>query len=148
MQDEYIRFKLGGYTAALLRGLEALEEEDILTRFWEQDHTIWKSEPDEIANRLGWLRVPAEMREVATELKVFADDIQQGGYEFAVLLGMGGSSLGAEVFRSAFEKENLHLGLFVLDSTSPQAILNVLQKIDITKSIFLVSILAKRLAQQ
>ncbi|HUS83828.1 MAG TPA: hypothetical protein VMX56_01685, partial [Anaerolineales bacterium] len=139
MGVEVINFELGGYTDVLEQGIEAIEKEDILKRLWKHDHTVWNSEPDEISNRLGWLQVPAEMKEAVLDLKRFTDDIREGGYQFAVLLGMGGSSLAADVFRTTFGVVDRYPDLFVLDSTDPGAILNLLKKIDLTRTIFIVS---------
>jgi len=139
MKDEYLNFKLGRYSDALERGLEAIQEQDILKRLWKHDHTVWKTEPDEITNRLGWLRLPAEMKEVVSELTRFMDDIRDGGFQYVVLLGMGGSSLAPEVFQKTFGIADRYPEFFVLDSTDPGAILNLLEKIDITKTIFIVS---------
>ena len=139
MKDETIHFELGGTSDALEHGLKVIQEQDILKRLWKHDHTVWKSEPDEIANRLGWLHVPAEMKEVVPELKRFADEIRETGFQYVVLLGMGGSSLAPDVFRTTFGSAERYPDLFVLDSTDPGAILNLLEKIDIAKTIFIVS---------
>ena len=139
MKAETIHFELGGYLDALEQGLEVIQEQDILKRLWKHDHTVWKSEQDEIANRLGWLHVPEEMKEAVPELKRFADEIRESGVQFVVLLGMGGSSLAPDVFQTTFGSADQYPELFVLDSTDPGAILNLLEKIDITKTIFIVS---------
>lgn len=139
MKDEYIQFELGRYSDTLERGLEAIQEQDIFKRLWIHDHTVWKSEPDEIVNRLGWLQAPTEMKEVVPELTKFTDDIREAGFQYAVLLGMGGSSLAPDVFQKTFGSADRYPELFVLDSTDPGAILNLLEKIDITKTIFIVS---------
>ncbi len=139
MKDETIRFELGGYSDALEQGLELLQDQDVFKRLWKHDHTVWKPEPDEITNRLGWLHVPEEMKEAVPELKRFADEIRESGFQFVVLLGMGGSSLAPDVLQTTFGSADLYPELFVLDSTDPGAILNLLEKIDITKTIFIVS---------
>ncbi len=139
MKGETIHFELGGYSNALEQGLALVQEQDILKRLWNHDHTVWKSEPNEIANRLGWLHVPAEMKEVVPELKRFADEIRESGFQFVVLLGMGGSSLAPDVFQATFGSAERYPDLFVLDSTDPGAILNLLEKIDIAKTLFIVS---------
>ncbi len=139
MGDEYIHFELGGYSDALEQGLEVIQGQDILNRLWKHDHTVWKPESDEIANRLGWLQVPADMKDVVLELTKFTDGIREAGYRYVVLLGMGGSSLAADVFRTTFGIADGYPDLFVLDSTDPGAILNLQEKIDITKTIFIVS---------
>jgi glucose-6-phosphate isomerase len=139
MKGETIHFELGGYSNALEQGLAIVQEQDILKRLWKHDHTVWKSEPNEIANRLGWLHVAAEMKEVVPELKRFADEIRESGFQTIVLLGMGGSSLAPDVFQTTFGSADRYPGLFVLDSTDPGAILNLVEKIDIAKTIFIVS---------
>jgi transaldolase/glucose-6-phosphate isomerase len=139
MKDEAINFELGGTSDALEHGLEVIQEQDILKRLWKHDHTVWKSKPDEIANRLGWLHVPAEMKEAVPAIKRFTDEIRESGFQFVVLLGMGGSSLAPDVFKTTFGSAERYPDLFVLDSTDPGAILNLLEKIDIAKTIFIVS---------
>lgn len=139
MKDEAIHFELGGTSDALEHGLEVIQEQDILKRLWKHDHTVWKSKPDEIANRLGWLHVPAEMKEAVPAIKRFTDEIRESGFQFVVLLGMGGSSLAPDVFKTTFGSAERYPDLFVLDSTDPGAILNLLEKIDIAKTIFIVS---------
>ena len=139
MKGEAIHLELGGYSDAVDQGLAIIQEQNIIKRLWKHDHTVWKSEPDEIVNRLGWLHVPAEMKEVVPELKKFADEIRESGLQYVVLLGMGGSSLAPDVFQTTFGSADRAPELFVLDSTDPGAILNLIEKIDIAKTIFIVS---------
>jgi len=139
MKGETIHFELGGYSYALEQGLNVIQEQDLLKRIWKHDHTVWKPEPDEITNRLGWLHVPGEMKEVVPELRRFADETCESGFLHVVLLGMGGSSLAPYVFQTTFGSADQYPELLVLDSTDPGAILKLLEKIDITKTIFIVS---------
>ena len=86
---------------ALLPPVEAavadLQRRDVLGRIWRRDHTVWKPQPAEIADRLGWLTVSGVMREQVPALEAFAKEVRDSGYRHVVLLGMGGSSLGPEV---------------------------------------------------
>ena len=43
--------------------LADLEQRQVISRIWKGDHTVWKPDPAEIADRLGWLTVTAAMRE-------------------------------------------------------------------------------------
>jgi glucose-6-phosphate isomerase len=52
---------------------------------------------------------------------------------------MGGSSLAPEVLRQSFERGGGGLDLYVLDSTDPGAILAVESKIDLERTLFLIS---------
>jgi transaldolase/glucose-6-phosphate isomerase len=66
-------------------------------------------------------------------------DLQQAGFKHALLIGMGGSSLGPAVLASTFGKTPDCPQLYMLDSTVPEQIAAVESKIDISKTIFIVS---------
>lgn len=127
------------FKPAILKSIEKFNNENIVTRIWEKDHTVWKESPDEITNRLGWLQSPDSTTEVISEINHFVDQVRAEGFTNALLLGMGGSSLAPEVFRKTFGVKEGYLELFVLDSTEPGAVLNSENKIDISKSLFIVS---------
>src|SRR6185437_10557408 len=61
------------------------------------------------------------------------------GFTAAVLLGMGGSSLGPEVLAKTFGRAHGYPGLTVLDSTDPEQIHAVEATIDVAKTLFIVS---------
>ncbi len=116
-----------------------LQKRDVVGRIWRKDHTVWKSDPTEITNRLGWLTVTDLMCEKVPALEAFAQEVREDGYRYVVLLGMGGSSLGPEVLRQAFGNSAGYPELIVLDSTVPEAVHAVTASIDPTKTLFLVS---------
>ncbi len=93
----------------------------------------------EIENRLGWLTVADQMLEQAPDLEAFAQECRDEGFTDAVLLGMGGSSLGPEVIRRSFGEIPGGLRLHVLDSTDPDTILAVQESLDLEKTLFVVS---------
>ena len=111
----------------------------IVQRIWQRDHTVWRAEPREIANRLAWLDLPGPMRDEAHSLSAFADEIRNEGYRHAVLLGMGGSSLGPEALRQTFTPAPDYPELMVLDSTVPGQVRAVAGAIDPSRTLFLVS---------
>jgi glucose-6-phosphate isomerase len=110
-----------------------------VARLWRRDYTLWKPSPVEIANRLGWLDLPTTMRGAAGELEEFAAQAVERGFREVVVLGMGGSSLCAEVLRLAFPPREGFLKLHVLDSTVPAAIARVSRTADLARTLFLVS---------
>ena len=79
------------------------------------------------------------MVENLADMTGLASELLAEGYTDAVLLGMGGSSLGPEVIRQSFGDQPSGLKLTVLDSTHPDAVLAVEHAIDITKTVFIVS---------
>ncbi len=115
-------------------------EENVAQRVWRRDPSLWGGPGvPEIENRLGWLTVADTMLEHAPDLQDFAQQCRDEGFTDAVLLGMGGSSLGPEVIRRSFGEVPGGLRLQVLDSTHPDAILAVQESIDVAKTIFIVS---------
>jgi glucose-6-phosphate isomerase len=118
---------------------ESLIASRVVERLWAKDHLLWKTEPTEIANRLGWLTVIAEMEGEAGPLMSFAKSIRDRGVRDVVLLGMGGSSLGPEVLRASFGSARGFPRLWVLDSTVPGWVRQVTNAIDPAKSLFIVA---------
>jgi transaldolase/glucose-6-phosphate isomerase len=112
----------------------------VAQRIWKRDPALWGG-PDvpEIENRLGWLNVSEMMLEQLPELTALRDELKAEGYTDAVLLGMGGSSLGPEVIRQSFGDQAGGLRLQVLDSTHPDAITAVEGSLHLSKTVFIVS---------
>ena len=108
-------------------------------RIWDGDHTLWKPDPDQIANRLGWLTVMEEMENQITRLSTFRKTLLEEDIQDVILLGMGGSSLGPEVLSRVFPNHPDGLKLSVLDSTHPSAVLETAEAADIQKTLFLVA---------
>ena len=123
-------------TEAALVDLERL---DLVARIWARDHTAWKPDPTEIADRLGWLDVAHGMRANVPDLQAFAEEARSDGIRHVVLLGMGGSSLGPEVVRQTFGSAPGFPELIVLDSTVPEAVLAVTLEIDPAATLFSLS---------
>jgi glucose-6-phosphate isomerase len=79
------------------------------------------------------------MLEHAGDLNDFVEEVKADGFTDAALLGMGGSSLGPEVIRRSFGEIPDGLTLHVLDSTDPGAVLELEGKVDLAKTLFVVS---------
>ena len=133
------RASLGAYEQDVIATLADLDSRAVVERMWRRDHTVWKPDPDEVANRLGWLSVSDGMCERADELDEFAREVRDAGFRKVVLLGMGGSSLGPEVLRQTFGSAVGYPELIVLDSTVPSWIRAVTNAIDPATTLFLVS---------
>jgi glucose-6-phosphate isomerase len=127
------------YQTLFNTAFEEIAEQEIITRIWKQDHTVWKNDPDEITNRLGWLNSANAMLDNISRLEKLSKSVIKDGYTHALLLGMGGSSLAPEVFSKTFGIKNEYLDLSVLDSTDPDAIHLFRDKIDPDHTLFIVS---------
>jgi len=133
---------LGGYEQDYRDAVQKLDKENAVARLWKKDSTLWKSEPEHeqiITNALGWLNVVETMQPHVSELVAFADDVRSAGFEYAVVLGMGGSSLCPEVLSRSFSPRDGHPQLHVLDSTVPTAIRHLEQKINVGNTLFIVA---------
>ena len=119
--------------------LSRLEREWSLSRIWAHDFTVWKSEPTEITNRLGWLHAPFSMVRELDRLDTFVNAVRSDGIEHVLLFGMGGSSLAPAVFARAFGPASAHPALTVLDSTHPAAIAGAERRLDLSRTLFLVA---------
>jgi len=119
--------------------LANLQVQNIVARIWQKDHTVWKPDPTEITNRLGWLTEADQMLEKIEDLLAFAKQVREAGFTDAVLLGMGGSSLAPEVLRNTFRKKKGYLRLHVLDSTVPAWVRRVARAVKPERTLFIVS---------
>lgn len=139
IESSGISASLGNDQPHLAEALAYMGNEQILSRFWEKDYTLWKSEPTEINDRLGWLTVVKQMQEQVGALRSFVNSVRDDGFRFVVLLGMGGSSLGPEVLTRTFRSARGFPRLIVLDSIVPAAVLAVADAIDPVRTLFMVS---------
>ncbi len=130
---------LGHYQSEVDKRLKQLHDQKIMERIWMHDHTVWKDDPTEIRNRLGWLHSPEMMMDAIPQISAFADEVRRDGYTDALLLGMGGSSLAPELFRRTFGVKDGFLDLAVLDSTDPGTVLAYARSLDPSKTLFIVS---------
>ncbi len=134
-----INFFLGEYGDIVDRLVHDWKKSKYLFRLWERDSSLWSSKPEaDIADRLGWLELPGKIDKEAAVISKFVKTIREENIQYVILLGMGGSSLGPEMFSKIFGKKPGFPELIVLDSTHPTAVLAVENKIDIERALFLV----------
>ena len=124
--------------------VDDLLKQDAVARIWRRDVSVWGAEPGSdagrsIANRLGWLDLPTIMVERLTQVDALAEGVRAEGITHVYLLGMGGSSLCAEVMRCVFGERDGSPRLVVMDTTDESAIAGVLSALDPARTFFLVS---------
>lgn len=132
-----VTLHLGPHQKAVDDAVQRIEKDKFVDRIWAKDTTLWKNDDAHkkiISNALGWLGVAEDMTKHAAELKQFADSVR-GEFTHFVVLGMGGSSLCSEVTRRVFNTPQL----LVLDSTVPEAVRALEEKIDVAKTLFVVA---------
>ena len=134
-----MKVQIDNAPATYQEALTRMAIEKIIPRIWEHDHTVWAPDPEEIANRLGWLHLPTTMGSQIQRIEEFAHSIREGGFTHVVLLGMGGSSLAPDLLSRVFGTESGQLTLSILDSTHPAAVQRIADDIPIDKTLFIVA---------
>jgi len=138
MKAAGISFFPGPYRKEVEDALDKMRRENIAARIWSGDYRVWKSSPVEISNRLGWLHAPVETLADAARIRELVSPFRDG-LERVVLLGMGGSSLAAEVFGNIFGTAPGFPRLMIVDTTDPATIRRVTEKINPAKTLFIVA---------
>jgi transaldolase / glucose-6-phosphate isomerase len=123
--------------AAVDASLDDWRKNNKVARLWQKDASLW-SNTDE-SNWLGWLTITDEQLANLDTLKRFSAEVKSAKFKHVLLLGMGGSSLCPEVLRMTFGKVAGFPELHVLDSTDPAQIKAIEQKLDLKKTLCIVS---------
>ncbi|CCD99617.1 bifunctional transaldolase/phosoglucose isomerase [Bradyrhizobium sp. STM 3809] len=106
-----------------------------IRRLWHKDASVWTGKDEH--KWLGWLS-SAEKADLA-DYEDYAQRVKGQQFSDAVVLGMGGSSLGPEVLAKTFPRKAGFPRLHVLDSTDPAQVRAMEKKIDISSTVFIVS---------
>ncbi len=117
--------------------LEQWRSQGSVRKLWAHDASLWTGGPE--ARWLGWLDIVGERLAHVEELEAFQRDVQAEGFTHVLLLGMGGSSLGPEVFGKTFGQRAGWPQLHVLDSTDPQQIKTFEEAVDLPRTLVIVS---------
>lgn len=139
MQTSGISFLLGSYQSSVANALSKMRRDNIAARIWAHDFRVWKPEPAEISNRLDWMHAPVETMSNIGPISASLEHFTDGGIADVVLLGMGGSSLAPEVFQKMMSSAPGYPRLHILDTTDPSCIYGVAQKLQLEKTLFIVS---------
>src|SRR5690606_16180151 len=94
---------LGPLATPVAERVAQLEADSVPARLWKHDPTLWTTDPEgqaEVQKRMGWLDSPDKARQKLDEYRSFARAVHDEGIGRVLVLGMGGSSLTAEVFSS------------------------------------------------
>ena len=113
------------------------KQNDKVRRLWERDASLWTGSDE--SKWLGWLDITEKQLAQLDVFKKIAADVKKAKFKHALLLGMGGSSLCPEVLRLTFGKIKGFPELHVLDSTDPAQIKAIESKLDLKRTICIVS---------
>ena len=133
---------LGQLEERIHHAFQDAEGVDLTKRIWRKDASLWKDDESSqkiIKNSLGWLTVPDEMIAVVDELTEFAELIRARGFQYVMVCGMGGSSLCPEVLAKTFGRQSGFPELLVLDSTDPDVLADLLNRVDLEHCLFIIA---------
>jgi transaldolase/glucose-6-phosphate isomerase len=106
-------------------------------RLWQRDASLWTNGDE--SQWLGWLDVAEKQAACKDKFQQLAREIRSEKFSDILLLGMGGSSLCPEVLAKTFGHIEGFPILNVLDSTDPAQVKTFENKIDLAKTLFIVS---------
>ena len=106
-------------------------------RLWARDATLWTGADE--GSWLGWLGIVDDQQAHVEHLRRLTGDVRAAGFAHVLLLRMGGSSLCPEVLRMTFGHVPGHPELHVLDSTDPAQVRAFERRIDLRRTLFIVS---------
>ncbi len=131
----------GALNGAVDAALDQLVQNDFLHKLWTHDTSPWSSDAahvEIIKHALGWVEIAQQTHAQSGELRDFANACAKR-FDHVVVLGMGGSSLAPDILRATFGRTPGFPELHVLDSTDPQQIKTLDDRLDIAKSLFIVA---------
>ncbi len=117
--------------------LDTWHKDATCRRLWARDASVWTGGDE--ARWLNWLDAVGNSRAAATDLNTFGTNLQHEGVTHALLIGMGGSSLGPEVLARVFGAQPGAPRLLVLDSTDPAQISACEAQLDFEHTLFIVA---------
>jgi glucose-6-phosphate isomerase len=116
----------------------------LVTRIWDREIAAWGAAPGSqaarsIETRLGWLDVPSTMTPHLDRLAALGQAARGEQIEAVYLLGMGGSSLCAEVIGSVLGVAADSPRLVVLDTTDEQTLTAAAGRLEPARTWFIVA---------
>ncbi len=117
--------------------IETWRKDGKIRDLWAHDAALWTGGDE--AKWLGWLRVVDDRIGDLPALQAFQNEVKAAGFKHVLLLGMGGSSLGPEVLARTFGLQPGFPELLILDSTDPAQIAALAARVDLTRTLCIVS---------
>jgi transaldolase / glucose-6-phosphate isomerase len=112
-------------------------DHDKVRRLWQRDASLWTNTDE--AQWLGWLDIVEKQIAKKADFQKLADEIRKENFTDILLLGMGGSSLCPEVLGKTFGQIKGFPRLHVLDSTDPAQVKAFENRVELSKTLFIVS---------
>jgi len=108
-----------------------------VARIWAHDATVWTGKGEDAW--LGWLGVALDQAAHDHRFDALVEEVREARFADAVVLGMGGSSLCPDLLAHTFPAETGLPRLLVLDSTDPEQVKAMEERVDLAHTLFFVS---------
>jgi transaldolase/glucose-6-phosphate isomerase len=108
-----------------------------IERFWKKDPSLWTRDGEE--KWMGWIDIVERQQKDLSAMAELGGDVRSAGFESALLLGMGGSSLCPEVLAKTFGPQPGFPALHIVDSTDPAEVLAASESVDLGKALVIVA---------
>lgn len=122
---------------AVQASLHEWRVQEKVRRLWEGDASLWTGHDE--GDWLGWLHVISDSRSKTERYRAFQQEARSAGFRQALLLGMGGSSLAADVMAKTLASAAGSPEFHLLDSIIPAQIKAVEERLDLTRTLVIVS---------
>ena len=106
-------------------------------RFWQKDAGLWTHDGED--QWMGWIDIVERQRNELSSFAELGGDIQSAGFQTALLLGMGGSSLCPEVLARTFGRQPNFPELRVVDSTDPAQVMAACNEVNLGETLVIVA---------
>lgn len=135
---------LGPLADSVSQRIARLDADSVPSRLWAHDPTLWTTDPAgqaEVRIRMGWMDSPEKAQSRMAEYQTFAENAHKDGLNRVLVLGMGGSSLTAEVLSSLLASFGVESPscLAILDSTDPAQVARAAEDYPPEKSLYIVA---------
>ena len=106
-------------------------------RFWQKDPGLWTRDGEE--KWLGWIDIVERQQKDLAAFAALAAEVKAAGFQTALLLGMGGSSLCPEVLAVTFGQQPGFPALHIVDSTDPAQVKAARNKVNLAETLVVVA---------
>lgn len=128
---------LGPLAADVKARAESWRADGTVRRLWARDKSVWTGRDED--RWLGWLDIVEREKGRLAAYKALAEEVRREGFTDALVLGMGGSSLGPEVLAETFGKQPGMPRLRIVDSTDPAQIRRTENAVELSRTLFIVA---------
>ncbi len=119
------------------KAIEEWQKSENTKKLWAKDQSLWTGQDEN--KWMDWLDIVDVQLKEQDKFEKLLRDVKGAGFQYAVVLGMGGSSLCPEVMSITFPLGEDCPELTILDSTNPEQILAREKAVDLKETIFIVA---------